>query len=412
MAAKRGLTAGPLFAWLRLFLAAATVFAFAAIFAAATVFTLATVFALAAVLAFATVFALATVLAAFRFAFAAVLALTAIFAFTTVFTAVVLLGIATVFALTAVFFGLVPAVVLSGSRGRSCYYAGHCGRHKFRKLSSVHLKLLQSVRLPHRLKDRPSGANQHPESLLLSLVLQTLSDRCSSGDPPSQTINSTTRPPPEKFPLGEKFCRIPSIMASQRTPYFQIRANFNRDTIVVYQAYNCQIADAALAANRFVPPFSVQRATWIKPSFLWLMERSGWGQKSNQQRTLAVRITRKGLGKALSLSVLTHPERAADGWEEEIKSAPVIVQWDPERTLRGEKLEHRSIQVGLRRQIVEEFVNEWIVDIQDLTGLVKKIAAYRKAGQYEKARRLLPPEKVYPLPGELQQRLGMSREGL
>ena len=197
-------------------------------------------------------------------------------------------------------------------------------------------------------------------------------------------------------------------MTGKKTPYRQIRANFNRDTIVVYQAYNSKIADAALEANRFVSPFSVQRATWIKPSFLWLMERSGWGKKSNQERTLAVRIKREGWETALASAVLTHPEIGRDSWEKEMETAPVIVQWDPERALRGEKLEHRSIQVGLRRQIVEKFVNEWTVDIQDLTSLVKKMAAFRKAGEYDKARRLLPPEKVYPVSGELANRLGMD----
>ncbi|WP_141653813.1 DUF4291 family protein, partial [Erwinia billingiae] len=27
------------------------------------------------------------------------------------------------------------------------------------------------------------------------------------------------------------------------------------------------------------PPFSMTRMTWIKPSFLWMMYRSGWGMK-------------------------------------------------------------------------------------------------------------------------------------
>src|SRR5262245_58871683 len=87
--------------------------------------------------------------------------------------------------------------------------------------------------------------------------------------------------------------------------YHEIRADYDRETIVVYQAYNDAIADAALEAGRFVAPFSMNRMTWIKPSFLWLMERSGWGSKSNQERTLAVRITRAGWDRALSLGVLT-----------------------------------------------------------------------------------------------------------
>jgi hypothetical protein len=51
----------------------------------------------------------------------------------------------------------------------------------------------------------------------------------------------------------------------------EIRAHFDRETIVVYQAYPPAIADAVLAAQCFVAPFSFQRMTWIKPSFLWLM---------------------------------------------------------------------------------------------------------------------------------------------
>ncbi|WP_199484837.1 DUF4291 family protein [Actinomadura craniellae] len=53
----------------------------------------------------------------------------------------------------------------------------------------------------------------------------------------------------------------------------EIRADHDRDTIVVYQAYGPAIARPALAAQRFVPPFSTGRMTWIKPSFRWLMHR-------------------------------------------------------------------------------------------------------------------------------------------
>src|SRR4051794_22748334 len=85
----------------------------------------------------------------------------------------------------------------------------------------------------------------------------------------------------------------------------EIRADFDRETIVIYQAYAPKIADAALAAQRFVPPFSFHRMTWIKPSFLWLMHRSNWGKKSGQESVLAVRVKRTGWEKALSLAVPT-----------------------------------------------------------------------------------------------------------
>jgi len=38
----------------------------------------------------------------------------------------------------------------------------------------------------------------------------------------------------------------------------EIRADFDRETIAVYQADSPAIADAALSARRFVPPFSFQ----------------------------------------------------------------------------------------------------------------------------------------------------------
>ena len=53
------------------------------------------------------------------------------------------------------------------------------------------------------------------------------------------------------------------------------RANYDQSTIVVYQAFYDAIADAALGAGRFTAPLSGHRMSWIKPSFRWLMERSG-----------------------------------------------------------------------------------------------------------------------------------------
>src|SRR5690349_5506990 len=102
--------------------------------------------------------------------------------------------------------------------------------------------------------------------------------------------------------------------------------------------------------------------TWIKPSFLWMMHRSNWGQKSGQECVLAVRIRRTGWEKALGLAVPTwyvarlDPSREA--WAERLSASPVRVQWDPERSLRGQ-LQHRSIQIGLSRHVIREFVDDW-----------------------------------------------------
>ncbi|MCA8989718.1 MAG: DUF4291 domain-containing protein [Planctomycetaceae bacterium] len=194
--------------------------------------------------------------------------------------------------------------------------------------------------------------------------------------------------------------------------YREIRAEYDHESIVVYQAYNNQIADAALSAGRFVTPFSFQRMTWIKPSFLWLMERSGWGTKSNQTRILSVRISRSGWDEALAEGVLTCFEprvhHTPDNWHNILGEAPVHIQWDPERSIHGKKLEFRAIQVGISRTLIEKYVSSWIIEIRDLTATTAKIRELRRAGEYSRARRLLPPEKAYPVKTEVAHRLGME----
>lgn len=191
----------------------------------------------------------------------------------------------------------------------------------------------------------------------------------------------------------------------------RIRAEFDAHSIVGYQAYNDAIADAALSANRFVTPFSLARMTWIKPSFLWLMHRSNWGHKANQNRILRVRISRAGWDEALGIGVLTSFEPRAHGdfmsWRQAFEAAPVHVQWDPERTLRGADANCNSIQVGLGRAVIEKFVEEWTLSIEDLTPLARKMHLFLQSGQAEKARRLLPREKEYAV-GGIARRLAMG----
>ena len=149
--------------------------------------------------------------------------------------------------------------------------------------------------------------------------------------------------------------------------------------------------------------------TWIKPSFLWLMHRSNWGQKSGQERVLAVRVTRAGWEKALSSAVLTSftPGVFASpaDWADQFAAAHVHVQWDPERSLRGAGLPHSSIQVGLSRHVIREYVEEWVVGIEDYTPRVRKIYDLLQSGQADRARRQLPPERLYPVGDEVGRRL-------
>jgi len=142
--------------------------------------------------------------------------------------------------------------------------------------------------------------------------------------------------------------------------------------------------------------------TWIKPSFLWLMHRSNWAQKPGQERILAVRITRAGWDEALARAVLTTADPVA------MKHAAVYVQWDPERSLRGAALNHRSIQVGVGRELIRTFAENWVVDLADITPRARKIAEMVRGGQAAKAQRLLPPERIYPVGQDTARRLRIT----
>ena len=183
------------------------------------------------------------------------------------------------------------------------------------------------------------------------------------------------------------------------TPLRQIRGVYDDKTIRVYQAYSDVIADAALLHGTFAsPPFKMERMTWIKPSFLWMMYRAGWGLKdAGQSRILAIDISREGFEWALTHSCLSHPDErmSKEEWLNIKENAPVRIQWDPERDLHLQPLTHRAIQIGLSKQAVELYVNEWIQNITDITSLARDIHDLVLANDIEKARERLPVEKIY-----------------
>lgn len=196
----------------------------------------------------------------------------------------------------------------------------------------------------------------------------------------------------------------------------QIRAIFDADTIRVYQAYNDAIADAAVANGTFVsPPFSMNRMTWIKPSFLWMMYRAGWGRKdAGQARILAVDITRAGFESALEQSCLSHfdPSLYAnhEEWQRRRDMTSVRVQWDPERDIHANALDHRSLQIGLSGPVVRLYVEDWIRAVTDITAEVRRIKAMIDGGDTSGAMRALPREAVYPLPEAVGRVIGASRQ--
>lgn len=177
----------------------------------------------------------------------------------------------------------------------------------------------------------------------------------------------------------------------------EIRAVYSENTIRVYQAYCDDIADEAIQLGTFGKKFKMDRMTWIKPSFLWMMYRCGWATKSGQERVLAIDIKREGFDYIVQHAIAsTHNENMGvsfEEWKEQVQKSDIRCQWDPERDIDGNPLEIRSIQLGLRRKAVKSYVNEWIVHIEDITAYVKDLYNKKNAGM--DIQPLLPKEQIY-----------------
>ncbi|MFC9929083.1 DUF4291 domain-containing protein [Streptomyces sp. NPDC127190] len=187
-------------------------------------------------------------------------------------------------------------------------------------------------------------------------------------------------------------------------PTFRIRARHTESTVTVYQAYRPEIGGPAARTGRFPASWKRDRMTWIKPSFLWMMYRCGWGTKEGQETVLAVEIDRGGFEWALRHACLSHHVAELHGekadWQRQLRQSPARVQWDPERDLHHNPLPYRSLQLGLAGAAAARYADEWIVGIEDVTPLAAEIHALVRAGEEEAAARLLPEERPYPIAEE------------
>lgn len=111
----------------------------------------------------------------------------------------------------------------------------------------------------------------------------------------------------------------------------EVFARYDKQCIRVYQAYNATIAKEAVALHTFGKNFNLCRMTWIKPSFLWLMYRSNWGTKKDQEYILALDIYLTEFNSLLKKAVLTSPDSASYNgaqWERAFAETTVYCQWD------------------------------------------------------------------------------------
>lgn len=197
-----------------------------------------------------------------------------------------------------------------------------------------------------------------------------------------------------------------------------ILAQFDDSSIIVYQAYNPAIAKAIIKSQNFHSEecsksgFSMNRMTWFKTNFLWMMFRSGWASKKDQERILAIRITRKGFEEILAQAVASshaknnnsddnqdHQQHASKSPN---KSDEVRLQWDPDHFPNGNKVDgRRAIQLGLRGNMVQRFSREFIIDIEDITDFVLDNKRVLDEQNDSSSEFMIPRELVYTIEDEI-----------
>ncbi len=193
-----------------------------------------------------------------------------------------------------------------------------------------------------------------------------------------------------------------------------ILANYDADSIVVYQAFHPETAAYAVQHGRLGGPrYSFGRMSWIKPNFLWMMYRCGWLTKDdNQGAVLAIRIRRSFFDEVLESAVASSwrasPFEEQDEWKAACKASKVRLQWDPDHDPRGEKLPRNAIQLGLKGPMLRRFVEEETLSIEDISDLVVQQRPFRD----DHERLHTPEERCYEVASEAARRaLGLGAKG-
>ncbi len=190
-----------------------------------------------------------------------------------------------------------------------------------------------------------------------------------------------------------------------------ILAQYDDETVVVYQAYRPAIGRFAAEHGAFGGEFSYSRMSWVKPNFLWMMYRSGWGTKEGQEVTLALRVRRVFFDALLAAAVPSSWDReqfaTAEDWAHAVGRSLVRLQWDPDHHPSGARLDRRALQLGLRGEVLEAFGRRELVEVIDLSDFVAEQRARLSSGGV--AAIVTPRERVYrPADPEVASRLRLD----
>ncbi|MCJ1807654.1 DUF4291 domain-containing protein [Flavobacterium covae] len=174
-----------------------------------------------------------------------------------------------------------------------------------------------------------------------------------------------------------------------------IMAQYDEEKIIVYQSYRPEIGNFAVKNQYFGGAFSLDRMTWIKPNFLWMMYRNGWGTKEGQEVVLAIHLKLEAFEKYLENAVYSSFNQvegmSMEQWQEAVKTSNVRLQWDPDHDPYGNKLERRAIQIGLRNEFSRSFAKTDILQIENISPFVAEQYEFVKKNELDQL--LIPEEK-------------------
>lgn len=178
---------------------------------------------------------------------------------------------------------------------------------------------------------------------------------------------------------------------------YHIMAQYDEEEIIVYQSYRKEIGEFAAKNQYFGGAFSLDRMTWIKPNFLWMMYRNGWGTKEGQEVVLAIHLKISAFNTYLQNAVYSSYNDSLgisrEEWQDEVKTSSVRLQWDPDHDPFGNKLERRAIQIGLRDDFIKSFAKEDIILIEDISEFVKEQYEFVQNKELEKL--IIPAERPF-----------------
>jgi len=176
-----------------------------------------------------------------------------------------------------------------------------------------------------------------------------------------------------------------------------ILAQFDADSIYVYQAYGDDIADYALRHQRFGDAFSYTRMSWIKPNFLWMMFRAGWASKAGQERILAIRLHRPFFDALLREAVPSTFDATRyashEAWQAAVANSDVRLQWDPDHDPYGAPVQRRAVQLGLRGKMLHQYGTEQLISIEEVTDFARTQRQQMESNSL--AALFTPQERIY-----------------